>query len=141
MAGRIAVSAGALALCCALGVARLCSGQQPFPGEPARTQVPPSAMQQNRPQPPQDLPADPNQEMPTFHVSTSVVIVPTLVEKKNGDVLYGLKPSDFQVLDNGVPQKIHVDDDLDTQPVSLVVCVERGRDAPLEFDKIGKLGV
>jgi hypothetical protein len=39
-----------------------------------------------------------------------------------------------------VEQKVHVDDDLDSQPVSLVVCVERGRDAPMEFDKIGKLG-
>jgi VWFA-related protein len=140
MAGRIAVAKQAFALFCGLGTIAMCFGQQPFPGEPAQTQAPPSVTQQNRPQPPQDFPPDPNLEMPTFHVSTSVVIVPTLVEKKNGDVVYGLKPSDFQVLDNGVPQKIHVDDDLDTQPVSLVVCVERGRDAPLEFNKIGKLG-
>jgi len=86
------------------------------------------------------LPPDPNADTPTFRVSTSVVIVPTLVEKASGEVLYGLKPKDFSVFDNGVEQKVHVDDDLDTQPVSLVVCVERGRDAPLEFDKIGKLG-
>jgi VWFA-related protein len=79
-------------------------------------------------------------KMPTFRVSTSVVIVPTLVEKGDGNVVYGLKPADFQVFDNGVPQKIQVDDDLDAQPISLVVCIERGRDAPLEFDKIGKLG-
>jgi VWFA-related protein len=88
----------------------------------------------------QYFPVDPNQEPPTFRVSTSVVVVPTLVEKRDGDVLYGLKPSDFSVLDNGVEQKIHVDDDLDTQPVSLVVCLERGRDARLEFDKVRKLG-
>ena len=88
----------------------------------------------------QYFPADPNQELPTFHVSTSVVVVPTLVEKRDGDVIYGLKPSDFSIFDNGVEQKIHVDDDLDTQPVSLVVCVERGRDARLEFDKIRRLG-
>ena len=85
-------------------------------------------------------PRDPNLYLPTFRVSTSVVIVPTLVEKADGEVLYGLKPKDFEVLDNGVPQKVHVDDDLDMQPVSLVVCVERGRDAPLEFDKIAQLG-
>ena len=100
---------------------------QPVPGTP---QV----------RPPQYFAADPNQEPPTFHVSTSVVVVPTLVEKRDGDVLYGLKPSDFSIFDNGIEQKIHVDDDLDTQPVSLVVCVERGRDARLEFDKIRKLG-
>ncbi|HEY1500406.1 MAG TPA: hypothetical protein VGF88_12565 [Acidobacteriaceae bacterium] len=121
--------------------APLCA-QEPFPGEP-----PAQPKNQQTPAPPrnprftpQDFPPDPNAYMPTFHVSTSVVIVPTLVEKSNGEVLYGLKPTDFSVFDNGVEQKVHVDDDLDTQPVSLVVCIERGRDAPLEFDKIGKLG-
>lgn len=118
---------------------------QPFPGEPQdqpqdQPQNPPAQTQPAQPRQPQYFPADPNEEMPTFRVSTSVVIVPTLVEKSDGEVLYGLKPQDFSVFDNGVQQKVQVDDDLDTQPVSLVVCVERGRDAPLEFDKIGKLG-
>ena len=114
---------------------------EPFPGEPAQPPQPDTAQPNTNP-PPQSGPyaPDPNLRPPTFHVSTSVVIVPTLVEKTDGDVLYGLKPKDFEVFDNGVQQKVHVDDDLDTQPVSLVVCVERGRDAPLEFDKIGKLG-
>jgi VWFA-related protein len=140
--------------------APLCAAQQPFPGEPAQQPQPqqqaqpfpgePAAQPKNSQPPqtnsqtprftPQDFPPDPNANMPTFHISTSVVIVPTLVEKSNGEVLYGLKPTDFSVFDNGVEQKVHVDDDLDTQPVSLVVCIERGRDAPLEFDKIGKLG-
>jgi VWFA-related protein len=144
--------------------APLCAAQQPFPGEPAQQPQQPQPQQQAEPFPgepanqpknsqpppqanqqvprftPQDFPPDPNANMPTFHISTSVVIVPTLVEKSNGEVLYGLKPTDFSVFDNGVEQKVHVDDDLDTQPVSLVVCIERGRDAPLEFDKIGKLG-
>jgi VWFA-related protein len=131
--------------------------QQPFPGEPASQPAPSQPRQQAEPfpgEPAQSPPArqtqpdpagrpfppDPNLNMPTFRVSTSIVIVPTLVEKPDGEVLYGLKPQDFSVFDNGVEQKVHVDDDLDTQPVSLVVCVERGRDAPLEFDKIGKLG-
>jgi VWFA-related protein len=133
-------------------------GQQPFPGEPAPSQSKPQAEPfpgepaQRPPQPgsaahakrgttlaPAD-PRDPDLYLPVFRVSTSVVLVPTLVEKADGEVLYGLKAKDFEVLDNGVAQKVQVDDDLDTQPVSLVVCVERGRDAPLEFDKIGKLG-
>jgi VWFA-related protein len=120
-------------------MASCCLAQQPFPGEPPQAQ--PAAPPQRPPkQPPQYFPADPNLELPTFRVSTSVVIVPTLVEKSNGDVLYGLKPQDFSVLDDGIEQKLHVDDDLDAQPVSLVVCVERGRDAALEFRMIDKLG-
>jgi VWFA-related protein len=115
---------------------------EPFPGEPAKPGNPPAqpSPQQQSPWTPQQFPPDPNADMPTFRVSTTVVVVPTLVEKPSGDVLYGLKPEDFAVYDNGVQQKVHVDDDLDTQPISLVVCIERGRDAPLEFDKIGKLG-
>jgi len=133
--------------------APLCAAQQPFPGEPPSQPQPAQPQQQAEPFPgepaqqppsqqptPQDFPADPNLNLPTFRVSTSVVIVPTLVEKASGEVFYGLKPQDFSVFDNGVEQKVHVDDDLDTQPVSLVVCLERGRDAPLEFDKIAKLG-
>jgi VWFA-related protein len=65
--------------------------------------------------------------------------VPTLVEKPDGEVVYRLKPENFSVTDNGVPQKIHVDDDLDTTPVSLVLCLERGRASGLEFDKYARL--
>jgi VWFA-related protein len=118
--------------------------QQPFPGEPA--QAPAQNQPQNQPQAqPQNqkqgrpIP-DSAYEMPTIRVSTNVVLVPTLVEKPDGEVIYGLQTKDFTLLDNGVAQMVHVDDDLDTQPVSLVVCVERGRDAALEFSKIGKLG-
>jgi VWFA-related protein len=72
--------------------------------------------------------------------TTNEVLVPTLIEKPNGEVIYGLKPSDFEVEDNGVPQKVRVEEDMDTAPVALVVAVEQGRMAGLEFDKIGKLG-
>ena len=116
---------------------------EPFPGEPARqpeSQQTAGSTPKTNSWTPRDFRSDPNAEMPTFRVSTTVVVVPTLVEKPDGEVLYGLKPKDFSVYDNGVQQKVHVDDDLDTQPISLVVCIERGRDAPLEFDKIGKLG-
>src|SRR5271168_3261446 len=85
----------------------------------------------------QDVPAP---DSPTLRVKSSIVLVPTLVEKKDGSVLYGLSPKDFLVEDNGVPQKVHVDDDLDSQPVSIVVVVEKGGTSLLQFDKIAKLG-
>jgi VWFA-related protein len=85
----------------------------------------------------QDVPPS---DSPTLRVKTSIVLVPTLVEKKDGSVLYGLTPKDFLVEDNGVPQKVHVDDDLDSQPVSIVVAVEKGGTSLLQFNKIAKLG-
>jgi VWFA-related protein len=75
----------------------------------------------------------------TIRVQTSEVLVPTLVQLPSGEIVYGLGPRDFQLLDNGVQQLLHVDDDLDNEPVSVVVAVERGRMAALEFDKIDRL--
>ena len=75
----------------------------------------------------------------TIRVQTSEVLVPTLVQMPSGEIVYGLGPTDFQLLDNGVQQQLHVDDDLDNEPVSVVVAVEKGRMAALEFDKINRL--
>jgi VWFA-related protein len=75
----------------------------------------------------------------TIRVQSSEVLVPTLVQMPSGEIIYGLGPNDFELLDNGVQQQLHVDDDLDNEPVSVVVAVEKGRMAALEFDKINRL--
>ena len=77
---------------------------------------------------------------PTIRVTAQEVLVPTLVEKPNGQVIYGLKPNDFVLEDNGAPQKIRVQEEMDTAPVALVVAYEQGRMGGLEFDKLAKLG-
>ncbi len=73
-------------------------------------------------------------------MTTTEVLVPTLVEKRGGGILYGLKPNDFVLEDNGVPQKISVQPEMDTAPVALVVAVELGGASVLEFDKLAKMG-
>ena len=105
-----------------LATSALASGQQVPPAEP-----------------PQPLPGS-NPDQPTFRVTTQEVLVPTLVESKGGGILYGLKPEDFILQDNGVPQKIRVQEEMDTAPVALVVAVEQGRMSALEFDKFSRLG-
>jgi VWFA-related protein len=55
-------------------------------------------------------------------------------------VIYGLKPRDFILEDNGVAQKIRVQEEMDTAPVALVVAVELGGVSVLEFDKLATLG-
>jgi len=78
---------------------------------------------------------------PTIRVTTNEVLVPTLVEKPHrGGIVYGLKQSDFVVEDNGVPQKIRVQEELDTAPLALVIAMEEGRSGWLEFKKYGKMG-
>ncbi len=83
-------------------------------------------------------PSEP-QAPPTLRVTTTNVLVPTLVEGGKGAVVYGLKAEDFSLTDNGIPQTLHLDDDLDMTPVSLVVCLERGRSSGLQFDKYARL--
>ena len=90
-------------------------------------------------EPPQPMPSE-HQQAPTIRVSANEVLVPTLVEKRGGGVVYGLKQSDFILEDNGVPQKIRVQEEMDTAPVALVVAVEEGGVSALEFDKLARLG-
>jgi VWFA-related protein len=105
-----------------------------------------SAQAQQLP-PPKLPPIEAPQPMPgaqngaaNLRVTTTEVLVPTLVEKKGGGILYGLKPSDFVLEDNGKPQKIKVQPEMDTAPVALVVAVEQGGVSVLEFDKLARLG-
>jgi VWFA-related protein len=100
-----------------------------------------SAGQQLPPaEPPQSMPGN-HVNTPALRVTTNEVLVPTLVERPHGGgILYGLKPADFVVEDNGVPQKIRVQEEMDTAPVALVVAMEEGRTGGLEFDKEAKLG-
>src|ERR1700742_4014194 len=69
-------------------------------------------------------PAEPPQSMPQqqqaagqIRVTTNVVVVPTLVEKDHGQVIYGLKSGDFTLEDNGTPQKLRVEEEMDSAPV------------------------
>jgi VWFA-related protein len=90
-------------------------------------------------EPPKPMPGS-RTDSQTIRVTTNEVLVPTLVEKPHGGgIVYGLKQSDFVVEDNGMPQKIHVQEELDTAPVALVVAMEEGRAGALEFQKLAKL--
>ena len=112
----------ALFLCALLVCSRIAHSQQLPPAEPPK----PITGSENT--------------APTVRVTTNEVLVPTLVEKSGGGILYGLKQADFILQDNGVPQKIHVQEEMDTAPVALVVAVEQGGVSALEFGKIAKLG-
>jgi VWFA-related protein len=80
------------------------------------------------------------QNVPQFSARSSLVFLPTRVQTKKGDTIYGLKPEQFIVEDNGVRQTVNVDEDPETSGLSLVVAVECGRSAALEFNKLKGLG-
>ena len=98
-----------------------------------------SAQQLPPVEPPKPMPGA-QTEAPNLRVTTTEVLVPTLVEKRGGGILYGLRQDDFVLEDNGVPQKIRVQEEMDTAPVALVVAVELGGASVLEFDKLARMG-
>jgi VWFA-related protein len=65
------------------------------------------------------------EQTPTFTTQSTLVLVPTLVTKKSGEPVFTLTASDFTVTDDGVPQKITVEDN-GGQPLAVVVVVETG---------------
>jgi VWFA-related protein len=55
-----------------------------------------------------------------------VVLVPALVRNAKGELVFTLKAGDFRVTDDGVKQRLTLDEDTDREPLALVVAVETG---------------
>jgi VWFA-related protein len=68
----------------------------------------------------------------TLRTTTTLIVVPTLVQTPAKDVVYTLTADDFALTDNGAPQKIKLEP-ASTQPLSLVVLVQIGGAAPQQF--------
>lgn len=79
-------------------------------------------------------PNDPGNYKITAH--SNLVFLPTGVQSKKGEIIYGLTAEQFIVEDNGVPQAVQVDEDPDSWGLSLVMVVQCGRSAPAEFPKL-----
>lgn len=63
---------------------------------------------------------------PTISAQSTLVLVPALVHAKSGQLVFNLKADDFTLTDNGVPQKLYLEQDPGGQPLALVVCIEGG---------------
>src|SRR5882757_9625327 len=99
------------------------------------------AAAQNPPATPPVNPAAPgNDQSYTLRTQSNIVLVPTTVQTKHGEIIYALKPEQFVVEDNGVPQTIHLDEDTDSLGLSLVVVVQCSRSAGFEYTKLNGLG-
>ncbi len=77
---------------------------------------------------------------PTITVQSQLVLVPTEVRTRRGDILFGLHASDFSVLSDGIPQHVRLEEPGTPIPLSLVVMVQCSREAWREGPKIKGLG-
>jgi VWFA-related protein len=75
-------------------------------------------------------------EQPKFTARANLVFLPTRVENRKGETVYGLKSDQFIVEDNGVRQIVQMDEDPESKGLSLVVVVQCSRSAPAEFSKL-----
>jgi len=88
----------------------------------------------------QASPAPDNNPSATINVRSSLVVVPALVKTKSGQLVFTLKADDFTVKDDGIPQKLQLEDDTDSQPLALVIVVEVGGDGIQYLPAYGDLG-
>ena len=71
-----------------------------------------------------------------FRTTAPLVVAPTTVTDGAGRLIVGLTEKNFAVYDNGVLQRIHVDDNLN--PISLVVIVQNSASSEAILDKLGR---
>jgi len=57
---------------------------------------------------------------------TTMVLVPALVRTKSGAPVFSLTAKDFVVTDDGIEQKVTIDEDTGSEPLALVIVVETG---------------
>jgi VWFA-related protein len=74
----------------------------------------------------------------TLHTTTTLVVVPTLVQTAGKEPVFSLTAEDFVLTDNGVPQKVTLEEET-RRPLSLVVLMQTGGVARGQFASYANL--
>ena len=69
---------------------------------------------------------------PTIRSTSTLVIVPTLVRSISGELVTNLGARDFRLTDNAIEQRI-LAEEIEDQPIALVVLMQTGGGAPRQF--------
>jgi len=81
---------------------------------------------------------DDAQKGPNFAIFTHYVLVPVSVTERNGEVVNGLTPYDFELFDNNKPQVIF--EDVTSHPISLVLVIQANSSVAHFLPQIQRLG-
>src|ERR1035437_3515423 len=81
----------------------------------------------------------PTAPLPTLTTHSTLVLVPALVRNKAKQLVFTLKADDFVLTDDGVPQKLKLEEDTGGEPLALVVVLEGGGAGVRELDKYDAL--
>jgi VWFA-related protein len=94
--------------------------------------------------PPGSLKPEPSVAPKTPQVSllstrSTLVLAPALVRNKVGDLVFTLAANDFVLTDDGIPQKLTLEQDTGGEPLALVVVIEIGGAGAREFNKFNSI--
>jgi VWFA-related protein len=74
----------------------------------------------------QPVPVSQTPASPGLRTQSNVVLVPALVRNSKGQLVFALTANDFRVTDDGIEQKLKLDEDTGGEPLALVVVVQCG---------------
>jgi hypothetical protein len=73
-------------------------------------------------------------------VGANLVLVPTLIKTSSGEPVLGLTANDFILTDDGIEQKISLEENTENQPLALVIVVQTGGAGSRRLDSYRRLG-
>ena len=79
---------------------------------------------------------DTSGQNPSLRTQANVVLTPTLVKDKADHPVFGLQARDFIIEDDGVEQRVSMDEAEPQEAVSLVIAIQSGRSALFEFQRM-----
>ncbi|MGD0761457.1 MAG: hypothetical protein ABR921_21370 [Candidatus Sulfotelmatobacter sp.] len=76
---------------------------------------------------------------PVLSARSNLVLVPALVRTKSGELVFTLTAKDFTITDDGVEEKVALEENTDDEPLALVIAVETGGGGARQLDKYQRL--
>src|SRR5271156_3555562 len=77
---------------------------------------------------------------PVLRRGSNLVLVPTLVKTSSGNPVFGLTADNFILTDDGIEQKLTLEEDTDSQPLALVILVQIGGAGGRRLESYRELG-
>jgi VWFA-related protein len=83
---------------------------------------------------------DSSDPTPVLRRGSNLVLVPTLVKTSKGEPVFGLTANDFILTDDGIEQRVSLEEHTDGQPLALVIVVQTGGAGGRRLDSYRRLG-
>jgi VWFA-related protein len=77
----------------------------------------------------------PTSSNPVLSARSNLVLVPALVRRKSGELVFTLAAKDFAITDDGVEQKVALEENTDAEPLALVIAIETGGSGARQLDQ------